>query len=125
MQWCHGKPKFPPLLTSLHFVSDSQGIVQLVEDISAGHIDPAPAEVQRQVGEVVPGAVLELGHQSPHADHGGQLGVEEEQQGRHQDRLGHADHLGGREEGGEHGELGQVTGRQTGARQSWQRVCAF
>ena len=111
------------ILTSVYFVSDSQGIVQLVEHIGAGHVDPASAGVQSQVGEVVPGAVLELRHQPPHADHGGQLGVEEEQQGRHQD-LGHADHLGGREGGGGHGELGQVTGR-TGARESWQRVCAF
>ena len=113
-----------PLLTSLNFVSDSQGIVQLVENIGAGHVYPAPAGVQRQVGEVVPGAVLELRHQPPHAAHGGQLGVKEEQQQRDQD-LGHGDHLGGGEAAdGEHGERGQVTGR-TGAQVSWQRVCAF
>ena len=113
-----------PLLTSLNFVSDSQGIVQLVENIGAGHVYPAPAGVQRQVGEVVPGAVLELRHQPPHAAYGGQLGVKEEQQQRDQD-LGHGDHLGGGEVAdGEHGERGQVTGR-TGAQVSWQRVCAF
>ena len=80
-------------LTSLNFVSDSQGIIQLIENIGAGHVYPAPAGVQRQVGEVVPGAVLELRHQPPHAAHRGQLGVKEEQQQRGQD-LGHGDHLG-------------------------------
>ena len=104
-------------LTSLNFVSDSQGIIQLIENIGAGHVYPAPAGVQRQVGEVVPGAVLELRHQPPHAAHGGQLGVKEEEQQRGQD-LGHGDHLGGGEAAdGGHGEQGQVTGR-TGAQVS-------
>ena len=60
-------------------MSDSEGIIQLVEDVRAGNIEPASAVVHRQVGEVVPGAVLELCHQPPHAGHGGQLGVEEEE----------------------------------------------
>ena len=81
------------LLTGFHFVSDSQGIVQLIEHVGASHVDPAPAGVQRQVREVVPGAVLELRHQPPQADHGRELGVEEDQQGRGQDPR-HGEHLG-------------------------------
>ena len=51
----------------LHFVAHAEGVVQLVEHVGAGHVQPRPGGVQHQVRQVVPPAVLELRHQSPQA----------------------------------------------------------
>ena len=74
--------------TCFYSVSHSQRVVQLVEDVGAGQVDPPRVLVDQERGEVVAGVVLELRHQSPHPP--GEVGGGEEEE---EDKDPHVDHL--------------------------------
>ena len=60
-------------------MSDSQLVVQLVEDVGAGQVEPAHVLLYDQGGEVVLGVVLELRNKPSKGEGGSGRGEEEEE----------------------------------------------